>query len=117
MLSEELQQTEPTTLSSPALLSPIFSPFLLHSTLHLMPLIVALSTALLSLPWILMLEPIMGSSSSSPATERERATIWSAHQAGVKVYRLNFVQQIVFIIAVLFIDKRTIKKNHSERIN
>ena len=59
----------------------------------------------------------MGSSSSSPATERERATIGSGHQAGAKVYRLNFVQQIVFIIAVLFIDKRTIKKNHSERIN
>ena len=27
------------------------------------------------------------------------------------------MQQIVFIIAVLFIDKHTIKKNHSERIN
>ena len=59
----------------------------------------------------------MGSSSSSPAKERERATIGSARQAGAKVYGLNFVQQIVFIIAVLFIDKRTIKKNHSERIN
>ena len=52
----------------------------------------------------------MGSSSSSPANERERATIGSAHQAGAKVYGLNFVQQIVFIIAVLFIDKRTIKR-------
>ena len=59
----------------------------------------------------------MGSSSSSPATERERATIGSAYQAGAKVYRSNFVQQIVFIIAVLFIDKHTSKKNHSERIN
>ena len=46
-----------------------------------------------------MLEPVMGSSSSSPATERERATIRSAHQAGAKVYRLNFLQQIIFIIA------------------
>ena len=64
-----------------------------------------------------VLEPAMGSSSSSPTTERESATIESAHQAGAKVYRLNFVQQIVFIIAVLSIDKRTIKKNHSERIN
>ena len=59
----------------------------------------------------------MGSSSSSPVTERERATIGSVHQAGTKVYRLNFVQQIVFIIVVLFIDKHTIKKNHSERTN
>ena len=41
----------------------------------------------------------MGSSSSSPATEGERATIRSAHQAGAQVYRLNFVQQIDFIIA------------------
>ena len=59
----------------------------------------------------------MGSSSSSPAKERERATIGSAHQAGAKVCRLNFVHQIVLIIAVLFIDKRTIKKNHFYRIN
>ena len=59
----------------------------------------------------------MGSSSLSQAIERERATIGSAHQVGAKVYLLNFVQQIVFIIVVLFIDKRTIKKNHSERIN
>ena len=41
----------------------------------------------------------MSSSNSSPATERERATIGSAQQAGAKVYRLNFEQQIVFIIA------------------
>ena len=46
-----------------------------------------------------VLEPVMGPSSSSPATEREGTTIGSAHQAGAKVYRLNFVQQIVFIIA------------------
>ena len=57
----------------------------------------------------------MGASSSSPATEGERATIRSTHQTGTKVYHLNVVQQIVSIIAVLFIDKRTIKKNHSER--
>ena len=57
-----------------------------------------------------MLEPVIGSSSSSPAKERERATIGSARQASAKVYGLNFVLQIVFIIAVLFIDKRTIKR-------
>ena len=64
-----------------------------------------------------VLEPFMGSSSSSPANEREHTTIGSVHQASAAVYRLNFVQQIIFNIAVLFIDKRTIKKNHSERIN
>ena len=57
-----------------------------------------------------LLEPVMGSSSSSPAKERERATIGSARQAGAKVYDLNFVLQNVFIIAVLFIDKHTIKR-------
>ena len=59
---------------------------------------------------VCVLEPVMGSRSSSPAKERERATIGSARHAGAKVYGLNFVQQIVFIIAVLFINKRTIKK-------
>ena len=40
----------------------------------------------------------MGSISSSPATERERATIGSAHQAGAKVYGLNFVLQNVLLL-------------------
>ena len=40
----------------------------------------------------------MGSSSSSPATERERATIGSARQAGAKVYGLNFVLQNVLLL-------------------
>ena len=47
----------------------------------------------------------MGSGSSSPAIERESATVGSAHQSGARVYRLNFVHAYCFINAGFIIRK------------